>query len=126
MFRASLCDEAGHSMDGSEALVSGTDGTFAFLFEMIEKAAQHITRQVEDLKTIDVRLLPGACIGQQERKCIAVTALCVPAEAAFRDQMIKEEALYPRTKQCIPSHEPPPAWRTVRNRGLPVRAVRSS
>ena len=97
MFRAAFGDESCHRVNCSETLVAGADGASSALFEMIEEAAQHLARQVEDIEPIHRLVLLGGGIGHQQRECVAIAALRVPAQVAFLDQMIEEEALDPWT-----------------------------
>jgi hypothetical protein len=92
MFRAAFGDEARHRMNGGEPLVACADGAFSVLFEMIEEAAQKLARQVKDIETIHRLVLLGRSIGQQQLERVAIAALRVPAQVAFLDQMIEEEA----------------------------------
>jgi hypothetical protein len=78
-----------------KTLVAGSDGASPALFEMFEEAAQHVARQVEDIETI-YRLVPlSGGIRHKQRERVAIAALRVPAQVAFLDQMIEEEALDP-------------------------------
>jgi hypothetical protein len=97
MFRAAFGDEARHRMNGGEPLVACANRTSSVLFEMIEEAAQKLVRQIEDIETIHRLVLLGGGIGHQQRECVAITALRVPAQVAFLDQMIEKEALDPWT-----------------------------
>ena len=84
-------------MNGSKPLVAGADAASSALLEMFEEAAQYVARQVEDIEAIH-RLVPlGGDMGHQQRECVAIAALRVPAQVAFLDQMIEEEALDPWT-----------------------------
>ena len=62
---------------------------------MIEEAAQHVARQVEDIETIHWLVPLGGGIGHQKCEGVAMASLRVPAQVAFFDQMIEEEALDP-------------------------------
>src|SRR5580692_11689358 len=93
---------------------------------MIEEAAQHLARQVEDVETIHWLALLGGDIGQEQRERVSIAALGVPAQVAFLDQMIEEETLDPRAQQAGLRHAAPPVWRSVRSRDWPVEAVRWS
>jgi hypothetical protein len=95
MFGAAFGDEARHRVNSRETLVAGADGASPALFEMFEEAAQHVARQVEDIETI-YRLVPlSGGIRQQQRERVAIASLRVPAQVAFLDEMIEEEALDP-------------------------------
>jgi hypothetical protein len=65
---------------------------------MIEEAAHHVVRQIEDIEPIDWRLFLGAGKRQKKSKCVSIASLCVPAQVAFLYQVIEEEALHPRAK----------------------------
>ena len=80
MFRAAFGDESCHRVDGGEPLVAGANGASSALFKMIEEAAQHLARQVEDIKTIHRLALLGGGMGHQQRECVAIAALRVPAQ----------------------------------------------
>ncbi len=97
MFRAVFGDESSHGMNGRKTLVAGSDGASPALFEMFEEAAQHVARQVEDIEAIHWLVPLGGGIGHQQRECVTIAALRVPAEVAFFDQMIEEESLDPWT-----------------------------
>src|SRR5258708_29327120 len=54
VFRTSLGNEARHRMHRSKALVPRTYRTSAFLFKMIQKTPQHISREVEHFEAINL------------------------------------------------------------------------
>jgi hypothetical protein len=89
MFGAAFGDESYHSVNGGKPLVAGANGASSVLFEMIEEAAQHLARQLEDIETIYRLALLGGDIGHQQRECVSIATLCVPAQVAFLDQMIE-------------------------------------
>jgi hypothetical protein len=70
-------------MYGGEPLVPRAYRTATPLFEMIEKATEHLSRKVDYLKTINRGLFPGACKWKKESEGIPIAPLRVPAEVAF-------------------------------------------
>jgi hypothetical protein len=74
-----------------------TDGAPADLFDVIEEASQHIGRQIEYIEAVDVCLMVVGSVRKEKGEGVAIASLRVSAEVAFRNQMIKKEALHPST-----------------------------
>ena len=87
-------------MDSGEPLVAGADGASTALFQVIEEATQHVARQVEDIELVDGLLLLCAGIWQQKSECVSIASLRVPAQVAFRNQVIEKKALHPWAKNA--------------------------
>ena len=103
-FRGAARDEAEQRAQGGQALVAGSYGVAATLFEVAQEAACEVGINLfdGDLSGVGAVLLEQEA--EQQQNGLAVTCLGAGAEVAFLDNVLEQEAADEGSEQVSAGH----------------------
>src|ERR1700738_4992638 len=103
-------------MDGTQALVARHARAVPVPFQMVQELPHDRWGDVGNDHLVDGDAGTLACKWQEQCQRVAVARLRVAGKIAFTDQVLKEEAANPWTKQILVNHDglrSPRTWRSA-------------
>jgi len=108
MFRTVLPHETRQGVNRGQPLVAGGSGTLPCLFQLSQEEANQIRRYINHLQPVysPVRFVGGE--RNQQRKGIAIAALCVTRQITLGHKVFEQKTPYPGSQEGLVIHADPP------------------